>query len=161
MDGPRPWRGSKERRWMRRTQQTWWTRRWTWQMRYVRFKALVTYITAIEDLAGVTILCSDKTSTLTTSKLTIDRDTAKLMPPSLLTTLSTSRITHPALRTRAPSTLPLLVPLVIWPVLALASSSSTSRLSTSSTNVLRSPIVRRYKAETCHQGMSPCDWYHH
>ncbi|KAJ7809839.1 hypothetical protein B0H14DRAFT_3112525 [Mycena olivaceomarginata] len=32
-------------------------------------------ITAIEELAGVTILCSDKTGTLTTNKLTIDRET--------------------------------------------------------------------------------------
>ncbi|KAJ7273941.1 hypothetical protein C8J57DRAFT_1128045 [Mycena rebaudengoi] len=38
-------------------------------------KAIVTRITAIEELAGVTILCSDKTGTLTTNKLTIDRET--------------------------------------------------------------------------------------
>jgi len=64
----------------------------------VLFKAIVTHITVIEELAGVTILCSDKTGTLTTNKLTIDRDTAKLMPPSLVTTLSSSWCTHPALR---------------------------------------------------------------
>jgi H+-transporting ATPase len=40
-----------------------------------KHKAIVTRITAIEELAGVTILCSDKTGTLTTNKLTIDRDT--------------------------------------------------------------------------------------
>ncbi|CAK5274886.1 unnamed protein product, partial [Mycena citricolor] len=39
------------------------------------YKAIVTRITAIEELAGVTILCSDKTGTLTTNKLTIDRQT--------------------------------------------------------------------------------------
>jgi H+-transporting ATPase len=41
------------------------------------YKAIVTRITAIEELAGVTILCSDKTGTLTTNKLTIDRATIK------------------------------------------------------------------------------------
>ncbi|KAF7318824.1 Plasma membrane ATPase [Mycena chlorophos] len=40
-----------------------------------KHKAIVTRITAIEELAGVTILCSDKTGTLTTNKLTIDRET--------------------------------------------------------------------------------------
>ncbi|KAJ6536698.1 hypothetical protein DFH09DRAFT_1249792 [Mycena vulgaris] len=40
-----------------------------------KHKAIVTRITAIEELAGVTILCSDKTGTLTTNKLTVDRDT--------------------------------------------------------------------------------------
>jgi len=64
----------------------------------VLFKAIITHITIIEELAGVTILCSDKTGTLTTNKLTINRDTAKLMPPSLVTTLSFSWCTHPALR---------------------------------------------------------------
>jgi len=42
-----------------------------------KFKAIVTRITAIEELAAVTILCSDKTGTLTTNKLTIDRNTLK------------------------------------------------------------------------------------
>ncbi|KAH8918110.1 plasma-membrane proton-e [Atractiella rhizophila] len=42
-----------------------------------KYKAIVTRITAIEELAGVTILCSDKTGTLTTNKLTIDRSTIK------------------------------------------------------------------------------------
>jgi len=42
-----------------------------------KYKAIVTRITAIEELAGVTILCSDKTGTLTTNKLTIDRNTIK------------------------------------------------------------------------------------
>ncbi|KAJ2915499.1 hypothetical protein MD484_g4903, partial [Candolleomyces efflorescens] len=42
-----------------------------------QYKAIVTRITAIEELAGVTILCSDKTGTLTTNKLTIDRSTIK------------------------------------------------------------------------------------
>ncbi|THH19797.1 hypothetical protein EUX98_g8705 [Antrodiella citrinella] len=37
------------------------------------YKAIVTRITAIEELAAVTILCSDETGTLTTNKLTIDR----------------------------------------------------------------------------------------
>jgi len=38
-------------------------------------KAIVTRITAIEELAAVTILCSDKTGTLTLNKLVIDRET--------------------------------------------------------------------------------------
>jgi len=42
-----------------------------------KYQAIVTRITAIEELAGVTILCSDKTGTLTTNKLTIDRATIK------------------------------------------------------------------------------------
>lgn len=42
-----------------------------------KHKAIVTRITAIEELAGVTILCSDKTGTLTTNKLTIDRELVK------------------------------------------------------------------------------------
>ncbi|GAA5915572.1 hypothetical protein JCM8208_002435 [Rhodotorula glutinis] len=42
-----------------------------------KYKAIVTRITAIEELAGVTILCSDKTGTLTTNKLTIDKSTLK------------------------------------------------------------------------------------
>lgn len=46
-----------------------------------KHKAIVTRITAIEELAGVTILCSDKTGTLTTNKLTIDRNTIKCYGP--------------------------------------------------------------------------------
>ncbi|KDN47421.1 hypothetical protein RSAG8_03561, partial [Rhizoctonia solani AG-8 WAC10335] len=46
-----------------------------------KHKAIVTHITAIEELAGVTILCSDKTSTLTTNKLTIDKDLVKTYGP--------------------------------------------------------------------------------
>ncbi|KAF8524342.1 plasma-membrane proton-e [Hysterangium stoloniferum] len=42
-----------------------------------KHKAIVTRITAIEELAGVTILCSDKTGTLTTNKLTIDKNIVK------------------------------------------------------------------------------------
>lgn len=42
-----------------------------------KHKAIVTRITAIEELAGVTILCSDKTGTLTTNKLTIDKENLK------------------------------------------------------------------------------------
>ncbi|KAH8113836.1 plasma-membrane proton-e [Phellopilus nigrolimitatus] len=42
-----------------------------------KHKAIVTRITAIEELAGVTILCSDKTGTLTTNKLTIDKGLVK------------------------------------------------------------------------------------
>ncbi|KAF8997072.1 plasma membrane H+-transporting ATPase [Cyathus striatus] len=42
-----------------------------------KYKAIVTRMTAIEELAGVTILCSDKTGTLTTNKLTIDHSTIK------------------------------------------------------------------------------------
>lgn len=46
-----------------------------------KYKAIVTRITAIEELAGVTILCSDKTGTLTTNRLTIDRSTVKTYGP--------------------------------------------------------------------------------
>ncbi|KAK0192730.1 hypothetical protein F5146DRAFT_1041218 [Armillaria mellea] len=46
-----------------------------------KHKAIVTRITAIEELAGVTILCSDKTGTLTTNKLTIDKDTIRTYGP--------------------------------------------------------------------------------
>ncbi|KAG7088689.1 hypothetical protein E1B28_012660 [Marasmius oreades] len=46
-----------------------------------KHKAIVTRITAIEELAGVTILCSDKTGTLTTNKLTIDKATIKTYGP--------------------------------------------------------------------------------
>ena len=37
-------------------------------------KAIVTRMTAIEELAGMTMLCSDKTGTLTLNKLTINKD---------------------------------------------------------------------------------------
>jgi H+-transporting ATPase len=40
-------------------------------------KAIVTHVTAIEELAAVTILCSDKTGTLTLNKLIIDKSTVK------------------------------------------------------------------------------------
>lgn len=46
-----------------------------------KYKAIVTRITAIEELAGVTILCSDKTGTLTTNKLTIDHKTVRTYGP--------------------------------------------------------------------------------
>jgi H+-transporting ATPase len=46
-----------------------------------KHKAIVTRITAIEELAGVTILCSDKTGTLTTNRLTIDRNILRTYGP--------------------------------------------------------------------------------
>ncbi|THH06122.1 hypothetical protein EW145_g4304 [Phellinidium pouzarii] len=46
-----------------------------------KHKAIVTRITAIEELAGVTILCSDKTGTLTTNKLSIDKSSIKCYGP--------------------------------------------------------------------------------
>ena len=46
-----------------------------------KYKAIVTRITAIEELAAVTILCSDKTGTLTTNKLSIDRPTIRTYGP--------------------------------------------------------------------------------
>ena len=46
-----------------------------------KHKAIVTRITAVEELAGVTILCSDKTGTLTTNKLTIDRQAIRTYGP--------------------------------------------------------------------------------
>eukprot|EP00127_Corallochytrium_limacisporum_P006489 Clim_evm20s229 gene=Clim_evmTU20s229 len=39
--------------------------------------AIVTRITAIEELSGMTVLCSDKTGTLTLNELTVDRDSLK------------------------------------------------------------------------------------
>ncbi|KAE9396724.1 plasma-membrane proton-e [Gymnopus androsaceus JB14] len=50
-------------------------------LQLAKHKAIVTRITAIEELAGVTILCSDKTGTLTTNKLTIDRNTIRTYGP--------------------------------------------------------------------------------
>jgi len=44
-------------------------------------KAIVTRITAIEKFAGVIILCSDKTGTLTTNKLTVDCTTIMTYGP--------------------------------------------------------------------------------
>ena len=41
-------------------------------------KAIVTKITAIEELAGMTMLCSDKTGTLTLNKLTINKEEFKV-----------------------------------------------------------------------------------
>ncbi|KAI0918314.1 hypothetical protein AcV5_002328 [Taiwanofungus camphoratus] len=46
-----------------------------------KYKAIVTRITAIEELAAVTILCSDKTGTLTTNKLTIDKEIVRTYGP--------------------------------------------------------------------------------
>jgi len=46
-----------------------------------KYKAIVTRITAIEELAAVTILCSDKTGTLTANKLAIDRTTTRTHGP--------------------------------------------------------------------------------
>ncbi|KAF7732776.1 plasma membrane H+-ATPase [Apophysomyces ossiformis] len=40
-------------------------------------KAIVTRVTAIEEMAAVTILCSDKTGTLTLNKLIVDKPTIK------------------------------------------------------------------------------------
>jgi len=40
-------------------------------------KAIVTHVSAVEELAGVTILCSDKTGTLTLNKLVIDKQNIK------------------------------------------------------------------------------------
>lgn len=39
-------------------------------------KAIVRRLTAVEELAGMDILCSDKTGTLTLNKLTIDEPAA-------------------------------------------------------------------------------------
>ena len=44
-------------------------------------KAIVTRMTAIEELAGMTMLCSDKTGTLTLNKLTINKDEIRLYSP--------------------------------------------------------------------------------
>ncbi|KAI8876030.1 hypothetical protein K501DRAFT_57622 [Backusella circina FSU 941] len=43
--------------------------------------AIVTRITAIEEMAAVTILCSDKTGTLTLNKLIVDKPTIKTYTP--------------------------------------------------------------------------------
>jgi H+-transporting ATPase len=46
-----------------------------------KHKVIVTRTTAIEEFVGVTILCSDKTGTLTASKLTIDKQLIKCYGP--------------------------------------------------------------------------------
>ena len=46
-----------------------------------KYKAMVIHITAIEELAPITILCSVKTGTLTTNKFTIDRDAIRTYSP--------------------------------------------------------------------------------
>jgi H+-transporting ATPase len=53
-----------------------------WQ--HTKDKAIVTRITTIEELTGVTILCSDKTGTLITDELAIDRPTIHTHLQSLL-----------------------------------------------------------------------------
>ncbi|KAI8088744.1 uncharacterized protein BX664DRAFT_261822 [Halteromyces radiatus] len=60
-------------------------------------KAIVTRITAIEEMAAVTILCSDKTGTLTLNKLIVDKPTIKTY--SDLTTDDVIRISAYASRT--------------------------------------------------------------
>ena len=42
-----------------------------------KHKAIVTRLTAIEDLAGVNVLCSEKSGIITINKLTVDRTTVK------------------------------------------------------------------------------------
>ncbi|KAG8989761.1 plasma membrane H+-ATPase [Tulasnella sp. JGI-2019a] len=64
-----------------------------------KHKVIVTHIAAIEELAGVTILCSDKTGTLTTNKLTIDKDLVKTYGPFspddvMLLAAYASRVAH-------------------------------------------------------------------
>ena len=75
-----------------------------------KHKAIVTRITAIEELAGVTILCSHKTGTLTTNKLTIDTQLIKCYGPFSSETSFFLPRTLPVLRTRTPSTLASSVP---------------------------------------------------
>ncbi|KAG9082213.1 plasma membrane H+-ATPase [Ceratobasidium sp. 370] len=48
---------------------------------FAQHKAIITRITPIEELAGVIILCSDRTGTLTTNKLTIDKNLVKTYGP--------------------------------------------------------------------------------
>jgi magnesium-transporting ATPase (P-type) len=102
-----------------------------------KYKAIVTRITAIEELAGVTILCSDKTGTLTTNKLTIDRNTIKIYGPFsdddvILLAAYASRT-----RTKMRLTLPLLPLSGTQLVLVPALNFWTSNLSTPSTSVPR------------------------
>ena len=40
---------------------------------FLKHHAIVTRVSAIEELAAVTILCSDKTGTLTSNKLVVDK----------------------------------------------------------------------------------------
>ena len=45
-----------------------------------KFGAIVSRLTAIEDLAGLNMLCSDKTGTLTKNKMTIQPDAPTYLP---------------------------------------------------------------------------------
>ncbi|KAI9603181.1 hypothetical protein H4Q26_002496 [Puccinia striiformis f. sp. tritici PST-130] len=71
--------------------------------RYSYRRAIVTRITAIEELAGVTILCSDKTGTLTTNKLTIDKSTIKTYTDVGPEDVCVLALTLPESKTRMPS----------------------------------------------------------
>ena len=92
-----------------------------------KYKAIVTRITAIEELAAVTILCSDKTGTLTTNEITIDHTTIKTHGP--LSADDAILLAAYASRTENLSTLLSFALLAISARPALVSSSSSSSVS--------------------------------
>jgi hypothetical protein len=69
-------------------------------LQLTKHKIIVTRITAIEELAGATILCSDKTGTLATNKLTGDKNLGRTYGPSRPKTPLSSRPTLPVPGTR-------------------------------------------------------------
>jgi len=104
-----------------------------------KHKAIVTRITAIEELAGVTILCSDKTVPSQPTSSPSTRRTSSATPSGMLRVFVSLLPTLPEPRTRM---LSMVVLLVLYPTPSRrekVSISSTSSLSTLSTSELKSP----------------------